>query len=111
MSEFVYLFRGDGSAAGSAEQRQQHMQKWVAWIKELGDAGNFKAGQPLEQTGKLVSGKQKSVTDGPYAEAKDLVGGYLLVEAKDLAQATELAKGCPIFEHGGLVEVRPVAKM
>jgi hypothetical protein len=81
-------------------------------MKELGDKGNLKdGGQPLEPTGKVVSGKQKTVTDGPYAEAKDLVGGFTLVEARDLSQAAELSKGCPIFDNGGTVEVRPVMKM
>ena len=50
-------------------------------------------------------------TDGPYTEAKDLVGGYTIVEAKDIDQAVELSRGCPIFEGGGSVEVRPVMKM
>jgi hypothetical protein len=68
-------------------------------------------GQPLEHEGKVVRGKQKVVTDGPYTESKDLVGGYTLVEAKDLAHAAELSKGCPIFDSGGLVEVRPVMEM
>ncbi|HKA55778.1 MAG TPA: YciI family protein [Candidatus Binatia bacterium] len=111
MGEFLYLFRG-GEPAGSPAQMQQHMQKWVVWIKELSDTGHIKApGHPLERTGKLVKGKEKLVTDGPYAEAKDLVGGYLLVEAKDLDHAAELARGCPIFETGGLVEVRPIMQM
>jgi len=113
MSEFVYLYRG-GERSESAEQAEQQMQKWVAWMKELGEKGHIKdRGQPLEHTGKVVrgNGKQKVVTDGPYPESKDLVGGYTLIEAKDLAQAAELSKGCPIFESGGLVEVRPVMKM
>ena len=55
--------------------------------------------------------EQKTVTDGPFAEAKDLVGGYTLVEASDLAQAAELTSGCPILEIGGSVEVRPIMKM
>ena len=111
MSEFTYLFRG-GEASGSPEQMQQQMQKWVAWIKELGERGHLKdPGQPLERTGKVVKGKQKIVTDGPYAEAKDLVGGYMLVEARDLAHAVELSLGCPILETGGLVEVRPIMQM
>lgn len=88
------------------------MQKWVAWMKDLGDKGHLKdRGQPLDRDGKVVKGKQKAVTDGPYAESKDLVGGYTVVEAKDLAHAAELSKGCPIFESGGLVEVRPVMQM
>lgn len=111
MSEFVYLYRG-GVRSDSPEQSERIMQKWVAWMKELGEKGHLKdRGQPLELTGKVVAGKQKVVTDGPYAESKDLVGGFSLVEAKDLAQAAELSKGCPIFESGGLVEVRPVMNM
>jgi hypothetical protein len=57
-----------------------------------------------------VKGKQKIITDGPFAEAKELVGGYTLIEARDLEQAVELSKGCPILEVDGAVEVRPVMK-
>jgi hypothetical protein len=110
MAEFVYLYRG-GQRPQSPEQGEREMQKWVAWMKELGQKGIIKdQGQPLDRAGKLVSGKQKVVTDGPYAE-KDLVGGYTLVEARDLSHAAELSLGCPIFESGGLVEVRPVMNM
>ena len=56
----------------------------------------------------MVKGNQKIVTDGPYAEAKDVVGGFSVIEAKDLAQAAEISKGCPILEVGGSVEVRPL---
>jgi hypothetical protein len=108
MSEFTFLYRGSDPSA-SAEQMQKTMQKWVAWFKDLSANGHIKdPGHPLERTGKVVKGQQKSVHDGPYAEAKDVVGGYTLVEAKDLAQAVELSKGCPILEVGGSVEVRPV---
>jgi len=111
MSEFLYIYRG-GDRNQSPEQSEKQMQKWVAWMKDLGEKGHLKdRGQPLEPTGKVVRGKQKVVTDGPYPESKDLVGGYTLVEAKDLSQAAELSKGCPIFEYDGLVEVRPVMEM
>jgi len=107
MSEFTYLFRGR-EVSPSPEQMQKTMQKWVAWFKDLGAKGHLKdPGHPLEHTGKVVSGKQKAVNDGPYAEAKDVVGGYIVVEAADLNQAVELSKGCPILEVGGSVEVRP----
>jgi hypothetical protein len=91
---------------------QKTMQKWLTWFKDLGANGHVKdPGHPLQTTGKVVRGQQKIVTDGPYAEAKDVVGGYTLIEARDLAQAAELAKGCPILEVGGSVEVRPVQQM
>jgi hypothetical protein len=111
MSEFVFLYRG-GQAGRSPEQAQQMMQKWMAWFKELAENGHVKdRGQPLERAGKLVNGKRKTVTDGPFAEAKDLVGGYTLILAKDLDEAAELSKGCPILEVDGQVEVRPVMKL
>jgi hypothetical protein len=112
MSEFLYLYRG-AVRGGSPEEMQQRMQKWMAWMKELAAKGHIKdQGQPLERTGKVVKGKQKTVTDGPFAEAKDVVGGYTLIEARDLEQAVELSKGCPIFDaEGATVEVRPVMKM
>jgi len=108
MSEFTFLFRGRGDTAGSPEQNQKHLEKWVAWFKELGEKGHLMdPGRPLEQTGKVIKGQQKDVTDGPYAEAKDVVGGYMLIEAKDLQHAADLAKDCPILDVGGSVEVRP----
>jgi hypothetical protein len=108
VSEFTFLYRGRDYSA-SPEQMQKSMQKWVAWFKDLTAKGHIKdPGHPLEPAGKVVKGQQKSVHDGPYAEAKDVVGGYTLIEAKDLAQAVELSKGCPILDAGGSVEVRPV---
>ena len=80
MSEFVYLYRG-GSMEGAPEEMQKVMQKWMAWFKQLGEKGHIKnPGHPLERTGKLVKGSQKTVTDGPFAESKDVVGGYTLID-------------------------------
>jgi hypothetical protein len=111
MSEFLYLYRG-GNFANNPEEMQKTMQKWMGWFKDLGEKGNLKdAGHPLDRGGKVVRGTQKPVTDGPFAEAKDVVGGYSIVIAKDLAHATELSFSCPIFDNGGFVEVRPVMAM
>lgn len=112
MSEYLFLYRGPIGDSASPEQTQQIMQKWLAWFKDLGENGHIKnMGQPLEPVGKSVRGTAKSLHDGPFAEAKDVVNGYTLVEAKDLDQAAELAKGCPILDRGGSVEVRPIRKM
>ena len=115
MSEFLYLFRiGQDerrAAMGTPEQAQQSMQAWLAWMRELETKGHLKdRGQPLEPAGKVVRGRQKTVTDGPYIEAKDLVGGYTIVEARDLTEAAELSTGCPILQGGGSVEIRPVMR-
>jgi len=108
MTEFTFLFRGRERSA-SPEQLQKTMEKWVAWFRELDAKGRMKdPGNPLAASGKVVTGKQKIVSDGPFAEAKDVVGGYILIEAETLAEATDIAKGCPILEVGGSVEVRPV---
>jgi hypothetical protein len=111
MPEFTFLYRGRDTSA-SPEQMQKTMEKWLAWFKDLGEKGHIKdPGHPLEATGKVVKSKQKLVLDGPFAEAKDVIGGYSVVEAKDLDHAAELAKGCPILEVGGSVEVRPIQRM
>jgi len=112
MSEFVFLFRATSAqqheAMGTPERAQRSMQAWLTWIRELETGGHLKnPGQPLARTGKVVTGHDRLITDGPYIEVKDLVLGFLIVEAHDLAHATELASGCPILE-GGSVEIRPV---
>ncbi|MBO0859766.1 MAG: hypothetical protein J2P21_15150 [Chloracidobacterium sp.] len=110
MSKFIFLFRNDQTAnqSMSPEQMQQHMKKWLDWrdtLEKNGHAQQF--GQRLDVTGKVIKGKAKSVTDGPYVEVKDFVQGYLLIDAKDMDHAVNLAKGCPIFENDGTVEIRP----
>jgi hypothetical protein len=111
VSEFIYLFRGRTTAA-PPDQVQKTMTKWAAWFKELAANGHLKdPGHPLDHSGKVVKGKQKAVNDGPFAEAKDVVGGYVVIEARDLLHAAELSMGCPILEVDGSVEVRPVEKL
>jgi hypothetical protein len=116
MNDFVYLFRispaAQQEAMGTPERAQQNMQKWLAWIRELEANGALKQrGQPLERSGKVVRGKQKMITDGPFAEAKDIVSGFMIVQARDVAHATELAKSCPALDGDGAVEIRPVMKI
>jgi hypothetical protein len=112
MADFLYIFRGGRDPSISPQQMQEQIARWGAWVQALTRNGAFKAGDPLDQSGRVLKGKKKVVTDGPFAEAKDVVGGYLLVKAKDLDEATELARGCPIFEHdAGTVEVRQIQQM
>lgn len=112
MAAFMLIFRGEGARPGSPEQMQQHMQKWMTWFEGLKKAGIYDGqGAPLEPGGKVIRGTARAVSDGPYAEAKDVVGGYAIVEARDLAAAVEVARGCPTYERDGVVEVRPVRPM
>ena len=114
MSKFMYLFRSNPTAyqSLSPEQMQQTFKKWMDWKDALEKNGHVKQfGERLDGTGKVVRGKAKAVTDGPFVEVKDFIQGYILVEANDLDQAVELAKGCPILESDGTVEIRPFLSM
>jgi hypothetical protein len=113
MKEFMYLFRGGDAARTeqSPEEMQAHMQKWGAWMQALGESGNFVAGLPLNAGGKVVAAEGAMITDGPFAEGKEVVGGYLIVKANDMDHAVELSKGCPIYEHAGTTEVREIMAM
>ena len=113
MGEFVYLFRTSEAqqreAMGVPERAQKSLKAWLAWIRELEAAGHLKdPGQPLALQGKVVRGPSPVISDGPYVEAKDLVLGFMIIEARDLAHAAQLATGCPIAIGGGSVEIRPI---
>lgn len=113
MKEFMFLFRNTESAVASLspEEMQANMQEWGKWMSDLGTTGNFVAGQPLQKEGKVVKDAGSLVTDGPFTEASEVVGGYLIVKANDLDHATELSKGCPIYKSGGNTEVREIMEM
>lgn len=111
MKEFMLLFRGGDArnANQSPEEMQAHMQKWGKWMGELGEKGLFIGGEPLEAAGKTVTGTKMVVSDGPFAEGKEMVGGYIKCKADSIEGATEIAKSCPILEfEDGVVEVRPI---
>ena len=113
MEKYLFIFRGGDNdrTSQSPEQLQAHMQKWGAWMQGLAQKGILVGGEPLEKEGKQVNGKKKIVTDGPFMESKETVGGYLIVNASSLEEATEISMGCPIFEHDGKLEVRQIGKI
>ena len=108
-SEFLLLFRGEHWDKGlSPEELQQVMDKVMAWFDGLQQQGKVKAGQPLASEGRMVSGKRRTVADGPFAESKEAVGGYLLIHAHSLEAAVAVAQSCPTLDYGITIEVRPV---
>lgn len=113
MKQFLYLFRGGDEeyANQSPEQMQAHMARWMEWTVQISQNDQPVPGLPLQNEGKVVSKGGEVITDGPFTEGKEIVGGYVLVEARDLDHAVELSKGCPIFEFGGTVEVREAVEM
>ncbi len=80
----------------------------MAWFKRLNAEGKAIAGHPLERNGKVVSGKSRTVTDGPFAEAKEAIGGYFLLNVATMDDAVAIAQQCPGLSHGATVEVRAV---
>jgi len=111
-SEYMLVFRGTDWHKGlSAEQMQQVAGQWMAWFNRLTEQGKATAGNPLEREGKIVSGKNgRVVADGPFAESKEAIGGYFLLQVKSLDEAVAIAKECPGLAYGAVVEVRPVAE-
>jgi hypothetical protein len=109
-SEYMLLFRGaQWDKDLSPEEIQKIMGQWNEWLERLTMQGKVKAAQPLERDGKIVSGKGGTVADGPFAESKEAIGGYFLLQLDDFNEALEIAKECPALEYGVTVEVRPVA--
>ena len=113
MSNFLFLFRGGDATRieQSPEEMQKHMQKWGAWMGGLKEKGKLVDGLPLAKEGNVVHKGGDVVTDGPFAEGAEVVGGYLIVTADDQKEAIEISKACPIFEHNGNVEVREIMSM
>ncbi|MEM7041072.1 MAG: YciI family protein [Bacteroidota bacterium] len=113
MTKFMYLFRGGEAGMGelSPEESQAHMEKWKTWMGQLAQDGKLVDGLPLARGGAQVHKRGDMVVDGPYAEGKEIVGGYLIVNAETLDQAVDLSKGCPIFDNDGTVEVREILSM
>ena len=107
---YMLLFRGnDWLKSLSSEEKQKVTDQWMAWFRRLTDEGKAVAGNPLEREGKIVSGKNRVVSDGPFAESKEAIGGYFYLTVADENEAIEIAKQCPGLEYGSVVEVRPVA--
>jgi hypothetical protein len=114
MKEYLFLFRGGDSndIQHSPELWQQHMHRWMQWMGDLQKKGQFIGAQPLGQSGKLVSGTAKTITDGPYVEGKEIVAGYMMCKAESYEDAVNIARGCPILEfENGHVEVREILEM
>jgi hypothetical protein len=111
MKEYLYLFRGGDMSPLTEEQKNAHLKKWGDWIGALAKEGKYVGGDPLGKESRSISGKKKVISDGPFAEAKEVVGGYLIVKADSLEEATEMAKGCPTYEIDGITEIRDIFHM
>jgi hypothetical protein len=112
MKEFMLIFRNDynPSFKPSPEQMQASIKQWQDWIGGIAAQGKFVNTNRLGFEGKTLK-PNNVITDGPYAEVKEILGGYLILKADTLDEAVALAKGCPILFIGGHVEVRDILKL
>jgi hypothetical protein len=110
-SEYLLLFRGsDWDRSLSPAELQTTMSGFMAWFERLSANGTLKSGQPLMDEARIVSGRNgRVVADGPFAESKEAIGGYFLINADSVEDAVAIAQGCPLLEHGLVVEVRAIA--
>jgi len=111
MEKFMLIFQGGMSPHSSPELMQAQMGKWMAWIDKLNKNGNYVAGEPLLPGGKLIKGKNKTITDGPYTEGKEVVGGFFLIKAENMDEAVKICDDYPDYEQDGSIQVRQVMKM
>jgi hypothetical protein len=112
--KFIFVFRGGDThpeTANDSKEDKEYIQSWITWMQGLGQKGILVGAENLQRTGKQVNGKSKVVTDGPFIHAKEMVNGYIIVNSKDINEAVEISKGCPIFQENGKVEVRPIQKL
>ena len=114
MNEFLLIFRRDVEASAaqrSPEQMQTMMNYWREWIGGIAAQNKLVAvGNRLDTNGSVIK-PDNVVTDGPYVEVKEAVGGFIIIRAQSLEEAGELSKNCPILATGGSVEVRQIVPM
>jgi hypothetical protein len=106
MNEYLLLSRGQWDAGKSPQEIQAAIDAFYAWHAELVTQGRFKPGQRLAKGAKLVT--RDGITDGPFTEAKEVIGGYWFVLAGSLEEAAGIAADNPCLAHGLAFEIRPI---
>jgi hypothetical protein len=106
-TEFLVISRGQWDSRLSRDERQNVIDRFYAWLDQLVDEGKMKRGQRLTYEGKTI-GRQGAITDGPFGESKEVIGGYWFVLAHNLDEAAQIAKTNPCLGCGLLVEIRPI---
>ena len=112
MDEFILIFRHqDGSKIASPEQMQVWMKQTMDWIGGIAAQNKFIGGNGLPFDDARVVGHNNVVTNGPFGDIKETIGGYIMVKANSIDEAVEFAKGSPVLQgEGNTVEVRKIAK-
>ena len=114
MTEFLLIFRRDSSGSEptpSPEQLQGMMKPWQDWMGSLAAQNKLvSSGNRLASDGRVIK-PNKVITNGPFVEIKEAIGGYIIIKAASLDEAALLSLDCPILRIGGNVEVRKIVPM
>ena len=113
MKDYLLIYRADFSFMGNRtpEEVQANTKRWMDWIGSIAAQNKLTdRGNRLDPSGKVLKA-DNLVTNGPYAEIKETIGGYSIIKADSYEAAIELAKGCPVLTIGGNVEVREISVM
>ncbi|MES2791911.1 MAG: YciI family protein [Planctomycetota bacterium] len=106
-SEYLVISRGQWDTDASPEEIQNAIDQFYVWLSQLVDEGKMKTGQRLASEGVTVS-RKNGLTDGPFGEAKEVIGGYWFIVANSLAEAGKIAAGNPCLKCGLFYEIRPI---
>ena len=107
LAEYLVISRGQWDKKLSRDEVQNAIDQFYVWYDRLVDEGKMKPGQRLTYKGKTVKG-QKLITDGPFGESKEAIGGYWVILANDLDEAAQIAQGNPCLNCGLFLEIRPI---
>jgi hypothetical protein len=106
-AEYLAIFRGQWDKTLSPDEIQSATEKFYIWYDRLINEGKMKPGQRLTFEGKTVA-RKNVITDGPFSESKEAIGGYWFILAQSLDEAVQIAKGNPCLDYGHLLEIRPI---
>lgn len=113
MKDFLFVFRADVKQMGQPSPEQMHAlaKRWMDWFGSIAAQNKLvdRGSRLLPNVGKVVKA-DNLITDGPYVEIKEAVGGFAIVKVNSIEEATEIAQSCPVLNYGGSVEVREIMK-
>jgi hypothetical protein len=106
-AEYLVISRGQWDKTFSRDEIQNAIDQFYTWLDRLVNEGRIKPGQRLTYEGKTIV-RQNMITDGPFGESKEVIGGYWVILATDLDEAVQIAKGNPCLDCGMFLEIRPI---
>lgn len=108
MADYILLIRNGDFEDFSPDEFQAVVKEFSDWAGRLAEAGKLKEASKLADSGTVIKSTAGAVTDGPFTETKDAVGGFFLIDADSMEAAVEIAKSCPGLKYGDWLEVRPI---